>query len=62
LADGSETIFDTYEAAILWDGKVHRVAVDEANTDPLVGMSLLYKHKLTIEIVNGGKVIIEPLS
>jgi clan AA aspartic protease len=61
LADGSETIFDTYEAGLLWDGQVHRVAVDEADTDPLVGMSLLYNHKLTVEIVVGGKVIIEPL-
>ena len=61
LADGNETIFDTYEAGILWDGQMHRVAVDEADTDPLVGMSLLYNHELTVEVVGGGRVTIEPL-
>ena len=62
LADGSETIFDAYEAEVLWDGEPRRVGVDEANTDPLLGMSLLHHHKLTIEIVAGGKVLIEPLT
>src|SRR5690348_16355713 len=41
LADGSECLFDVYEANVIWDGKVRRVRVDEADTVPLVGMSLL---------------------
>jgi clan AA aspartic protease len=62
LADGSETIFDSYEAEISWDGQQRRVAVDEAETDPLVGMALLNNHILTIEVIAGGKVTIEPLA
>jgi len=42
LADGSGIIFDIYEATVMWDGQPRRVAVDEADTDPLVGMGLLY--------------------
>ena len=35
LADGSEIIFDTYEVNILWEGQQRRIAVDEADIDPL---------------------------
>ncbi len=62
LADGSETIFDIYEAIAILDGKPHRVSVDEADADPLVGMGLLYGYKLIVEVINGGKVTIESLS
>jgi len=34
LADGSECLFDVYEANVVWDGKVRRVLVDEADADP----------------------------
>jgi clan AA aspartic protease len=46
LADGSETIFDVYEAKVAWDGKVRTILVDEAAVDPLVGMRLLSGYKL----------------
>lgn len=62
LADGKEIIFDIYEATVLWDGRLRRMAVDEAETDPLLGMGLLYGYELTIEVVSGGSVIIKPLS
>ena len=61
LADGSEIIFDTYDANILWEGQQRRVSVDEADIDPLIGMSLLSNHKLTIEVVPDGKVVVERL-
>jgi len=41
LADGSDTIFDIYKAAAVWDGQSRRISVDEAETAPLVGMGLL---------------------
>ena len=37
LADGSESVFDIYEATVVWDGKARRVPVDEAETAPLAG-------------------------
>src|SRR5207244_48468 len=41
LGDGSECLFDVYEATVMWDGNARRVLVDEAEIDPLVGMGLL---------------------
>ena len=61
LADGSESLFDIYEATITWDGRPRRIAVDEVNSDPLIGMSLLYGYELTVQVVDGGRVIINPL-
>ena len=61
LANASETIFDVYEATVIWDGHPHRVSVDAAETDPLVGMSLLSGYRLTVEVISGGRVLIEPL-
>ena len=61
LADGSDSVFDIYEATATWDGKPRRIAVDEAECDPLVGMSLLYGCELSIQVVDGGRVAISPL-
>jgi clan AA aspartic protease len=62
LADGSDSLFDIYEAVVAWDGESRRIAVDEADIDPLVGMSLLYGYELTVQVIDGGTVIIQPLS
>ena len=48
LADGRESIFDIHEGVIIWDGQPRRVAVDAADTGPLLGMSLLDGCELTI--------------
>jgi len=62
LADGSRSIFDIYEAEVIWDGKLRRVAVDCAEVDPLVGMSLLQGYELLIQVVKNGNVTIKPIS
>ncbi len=61
LADGTDTLFDIYEALVVWDGTPRRIAVDAADTDPLIGMSLLYGYELTIQTVQGGSVMIQAL-
>lgn len=61
LADGSESLFDSYEAIVVWNGEPRRIAVDEADIDPLVGMSLLHGNELTVQAIAGGTVIIQPL-
>ena len=58
LADGSESVFDIYEGKVLWDGKPRRILVDEADTTPLIGMSLLSGYKLEMEIQKAGKITI----
>lgn len=61
LADGSECLFDVYEAVVLWDGNERRLLVDEADTDALVGMSLLAGYELKMQVRTGGKVAIKKL-
>jgi clan AA aspartic protease len=61
LADGSECLFDVYVAKVVWDGKECRVLVDEADTDPLVGMALLSGYELKMQVRSGGKVTIKQL-
>jgi clan AA aspartic protease len=62
LADGSESVFDIYEGTVLWDGQARRIPVHEAETIPLVGMSLLQGYELTVQIQPDGKVTIKALS
>lgn len=61
LADGTDSLFDICEATVIWDGRTRRIAVDEVDCGPLVGMSLLYGYELTMEVVAGGRVAISPL-
>lgn len=59
LADGTRSLFDVYDATIVWDGKPRPVAADAVDGDPLIGMSLVFGHDLTIEGVVGGNVVIK---
>ena len=59
LADGSEVSFDAYDVTVLWEGQPRDVLIDEADTTPLVGMLLLDRHNLSIDVENGGRVLIQ---
>ena len=61
LGDGSETLFDLYSVTIIWDGQFREVDVAESETEPLIGMSLLYKYGLRIDAIEGGIVRVEAL-
>ena len=61
LGDGTTVVFDTYEALILWDGRVRRVAIDAAEVDPLLGVRLLYGHAFSVDFIEGGDVVIQAL-
>jgi clan AA aspartic protease len=61
LGDGSTTTFDIHEAIILWDGRLRRIPVDSADTDPLLGTGLLQGHELNVEFIDGGKTLIRAL-
>ena len=60
-ADGSECLFDVYIGKVLWDGKERRILVDEADTDPLVGMALLRGYEVNLQVRYRGKVTIKRL-
>lgn len=61
LADGSESLFDIHEATVVWNGVPRRIAVDAADTDPLLGMLLLHGYELTVQAVEGGSVLVKAL-
>jgi clan AA aspartic protease len=61
LADGSECIFDVYQAKVEWDGRVRTILVDEAEANPLVGMRLLRGYELRMQVRSRGKVTIKRL-
>jgi hypothetical protein len=41
----------------MWDGKARRILVDEADTDPLVGMALLTGYELMMQVRARGKAM-----
>ena len=59
LADGSETAFDVYGVTALWDGQQRYVETAAVGADPLVGMAMLDNHDLSIQVRDGGRVVIE---
>ena len=62
LGDGSEVLFDIYDAVAIWDGKAKEIEVNSAETDPLIGMSMLRGYRLQVDTIEGGLVLITDLS
>jgi clan AA aspartic protease len=56
LGDGTECVFDVYEAVLVWDGNMMTIPIDEADSEPLVGMSLMEGYQLTVQVFEGGHV------
>ena len=56
LGDGSECVFNIYEALVLWDGVYLTIPIDEADSEPLVGMSLMEGYQLMVQVFEGGNV------
>ncbi len=61
LANGTEDQCDIYTATVIWDGGPRHILVEAADTDPLIGMALLYGHDVRMQVVEGGGVTIEAL-
>jgi clan AA aspartic protease len=61
LGDGSEAIFQMYQATVIWDRQYKVVDVAASESEPLLGMSLLYGFKLQVEAVERGIVTIEAM-
>jgi len=61
LADGSGCIFSVFEAEVLWDGAVREILVDEADSEPVIGMQMLKGYELKMQVCPRGKVTIKRL-
>ena len=62
LADGSTKALDLHDAIVEWEGGRRRVPVYATCGQPLLGMGMLYGHQLTLSIVDGGDLMIMPLT
>lgn len=56
LGDGSECVFNVYEAVLVWDGDILIIPVDEADSEPLIGMSLMEGYQLMVQVFENGRV------
>ncbi|MGK7889362.1 MAG: clan AA aspartic protease [Leptolyngbyaceae cyanobacterium] len=61
LGDGSETVFDVYDAEVIWNGQYREIEINAAETEPLLGMRMLKGWRLQVDTVEGGLVTIERL-
>ena len=61
LTNGTEDQCDIYTATVIWDGRQRNILVEAADTDPLIGMALLYGHDVRMQVIEGGSVIIQTL-
>ena len=62
LGDGSVVVLDVYLATVLWHDRDYEVLGLQAGGGPLVGMSLLHGNHVTLDVVDGGNVIIDELA
>ena len=58
LADGSEATLEVYGVTVMWDGQPREIVAYLSDTTPLIGMSLLHRHNLNIDVEDGGRVLI----
>ena len=59
LGDGRTEPCDLYTAIVIWDGRPLRVMVDQADTEPLVGMMLMDGYELNVEVMDSGMVTLK---
>lgn len=62
MGDGSVVSMRLYRAWVVWDGLKRQILVHETNIPPLIGTALLKGTNLTVDMVDGGRVLIEPLA
>jgi clan AA aspartic protease len=61
LGDGSETLFDFYTGTVIWDGQYRTIDIAASETEPLLGMAILYGYRLQVDNIEGGLVKIEEM-
>lgn len=61
LGDGSEILFDFYIGTVIWDEQYREIDIAASETEPLLGMAMLYGYRLQVDTIEGGTVKIEAL-
>jgi len=61
LADGTEDLCNLYAVTVIWGGSERVIEADEADTDVLLGMGLLEGCDLSVRVLSGGGVAVQPV-
>jgi len=61
LGDGHTIVLRKIEGDVLWNGVPRPVTVLETQGAPLVGMALLEKHRIRIDVIPQGNVAIDSI-
>jgi clan AA aspartic protease len=61
LADGSVVAVGLYGATVVWGGQDRNIVVHCMEGDPLLGMALIYDHRMAMDAVDHGPVTLVPL-
>jgi len=62
VGDGTLHVFDVFYAVVLWGDEERLVEVAATETEPLLGVAMLYDHELSIRFVEDGMVTIDKFS
>ena len=61
LANGTVGQFSVYAGMVTWNGQERLTIIFESDSDPLIGMAMLWGSRLTVDAQEGGDVVIEGL-
>lgn len=61
LADNSNVATDVYLATVVWKGVARDIAVLAMGRRPLIGTALLQEYHLSIDVCEGGTVLIDEI-
>lgn len=61
LANGELFVFEAFLAAVSWHGHLRDVLVLKSDSAPLLGMTLLWGSRVTMDALTDGEVTIEEL-
>jgi clan AA aspartic protease len=59
LGDGHTIVLRKFEGEVLWNGLPRAVTILQTQGAPLVGMALLEKHRICIDVIPQGNVAID---
>ena len=62
LANGELFEFEAYLASVSWHGRRTDALTLKSDSAPLLGMTLLWGSRITVDALNGGEVAIEELA
>ena len=61
LANGDPVTLNGWRGTILWNERQISILVLQSDGEPLLGMRLLYGHRVSVDVLEGGEVTIDEL-